>query len=555
MDEGFSVEDSKKLLEEITTDDFKSDFSTMLRTKQSLFFVSTSEELRFVSFLEHFCRVEGYSCSTWDVYDGLISIEDGQTDGSAGDEIKDPLNILDHIITTGGAYVNKKEQIDKKVKEGTRGIVFVLCDYFRFLEEPAPEIERRLRTIAKLNSFVSVILTGPNYVSTSVIENLMPNIDFPPPNRKEYKRALYEVVNGVKNSPKLPNIEKDTKKNEEDIINAVTGLTVDEAQSAVSKSIVVKKKCDIPRLLKEKKQIIKKNGMLEFYEPNVSMEDVGGLKNLKKWIKERKVCFSQEAADYGLKKPRGVLILGCPGAGKSLVCKAVSSIWNMPLLKLDFGKLFGSLVGDSEKNIRSALSIAELVSPSILWLDEIEKAISGGRSSSQSDGGTTNRVLSTFLTWMQEKTKPVFVIATANEQEGIPKEFLRAGRFDEIFYAGLPNGEERSEIFSIHLRKHNLDPNNFSLDVLSFNSKGYSGAEIEKSVDCALLVGFSEKKRKIKDKDITNALGEFKPLSVLREEDFLAMDEWVKTSGCRVANAEEKTKKQVGMSGAKNIDI
>jgi len=210
-------------------------------------------------------------------------------------------------------YVNKKEKIEQKIEEGEKGIIYVLCDFFRFLEEPNPDIERRIRTIAKMNSFVSVILTGPHYVSTCVIENLMPNVDFPFANKEEIKRALYQVVGGVKNNPKLPNIEKETKKNEEEIINSVTGLTLSEAQSAFSKSLVVSKGWDIPMILKEKKQIIKKNGMLEYYDPNVSMKDVGGLKNLVEWIKNRKACFSREAEEYGLKKPRGLLLLGAPG--------------------------------------------------------------------------------------------------------------------------------------------------------------------------------------------------------------------------------------------------
>ncbi len=551
-----SLTQSKAILKMMTTDEFKNEFSTILRAKYPLFYVSVLEEPRFLTFLEHFCRVKGYKCFVWDTFNGLIDINSKEKTGGASDDIKDPGAILQHILTAGKNYENKKESVDKRKDEGCRGEIFVLLDFHRFLDnDVAPELERMLRAVAGLNGIVSTILTGPFYVSSPAVENLIPNIDFPFANEEEIKTALYEVVNGVKSSPKLINLEKETKKREEDLVNAVTGLTLAEAQTGFSKCLITHNKWDLKSIIAEKKQIINKNGMLEYYDPDVSMNDVGGLKNLVNWIKDRKVCFSQEAEDYGLKKPRGLLILGNSGAGKSLVCKAISSVWNMPLLKLDFGKLFGSLVGDSEKNTREAIRLAELVSPSILWLDEIEKSISGVKSSSQTDGGTTNRVLSTFLTWMQEKTAPVFVVATANDHEAMPPEFLRAGRFDEIFFVALPNEEERIEIFAIHLKKHNLNLKSFSLELLSKESDQYSGAEIEKAIDISLLTGFLDGKRKIKTDDIIKALGEFKPLSVLKSEDFDGLKEWAEATGCRKANAEPKVKVSVGMTGAKDIDI
>ena len=547
---------SKAILKMMTTDEFKKEFSTILRAKYPLFYVSVAEEPRFITFLEHFCKVNGYKCSIWDTFNGLIDINSKEKTGGASEDMKDPGAILNHILSSGKNYENKKESVDKKREEGCRGEIFVLLDFHRFLDnDVAPELERMLRAVAGLNGIVSTILTGPFYTSSSAVENLIPNIDFPFANKEEIKTALYEVVEGVKSSPKLVGIEKETKKREEDLINAVTGLTLSEAQTGFSKCLITHNEWNLKSIIAEKKQIINKNGMLEYYDPDVSMDDVGGLKNLVNWIRDRKVCFSQEAEKYGLKKPRGLLILGNSGAGKSLVCKAISSVWNMPLLRLDFGKLFGSLVGDSEKNTRSAIKMAELVSPSILWLDEIEKSISGVKSSSQTDGGTTNRVLSTFLTWMQEKVAPVFVVATANDHEAMPPEFLRAGRFDEIFYVALPNEEERMEIFAIHLKKHNLKPKTFSLGLLSKESDQYSGAEIEKAIDIALLTGFLDGKRKIKDDDIVNALGEFKPLSVLKAEDFDNLKQWAEDTGCRKANAEPKTKVNFGMTGAKDIDL
>ncbi len=547
-----STEDSEKILAEMTTEEFKTDFSTILRTRYPLLYVSVKEERRYLRFMEHFCRVNGYECKIWDTYNGLIDLETKEKDGSISDDMKnEPIAILDHVIAQGKIYVNKKESVTDKRAQGIKGIIFVLLDYFRFLDE-APDIERRLKAISSLNGIVTCILTGPDYLATDVIENLMPNIDFPYANKNEIKTALYQVVAGV--DDKLPGIKKSTKALEEELINSVQGLTLMEAQTAFSKSLVSKRAWDIPIILKEKKQIIRKSGILEYYDRTVSMDDVGGLKELIEWIKQRKTCFSQEAEDYGLKKPRGLLTIGMPGCGKSLVCKAISSSWNMPLLRLDFGKLFGSLVGDSEKNAREAITQAEAVAPAILWVDEIEKAISGGRSSGQTDGGTTSRVLSTFLTWMQEKESPVFVVATANDHESIPPEFLRSGRFDEIFFVDLPNLDERKEIIEVHLRKNELKIKSFDIEAIAQHIEGYSGAEIEKCVDCAMLRGFVEKKRKINTQDIIKASGEFVPLSVMREADFDGIKEWALTR-CRNASSGPVEVVDLGTDGNKDLDI
>jgi SpoVK/Ycf46/Vps4 family AAA+-type ATPase len=243
-----------------------------------------------------------------------------------------------------------------------------------------------------------------------------------------------------------------------------------------------------------------------------------------------------------------------PGCGKSLVCKAISSAWNMPLLRLDFGRLFGSLVGKSEENARAAIKLAEAVAPSILWIDEIEKAISGISSSGSSDGGTTSRVLSTFLTWMQEKTSSVFVVATANDHSSIPPEFLRAGRFDEIFFVDLPNRDEREEIFKVLLRLRGLKSSDFNLNLLAGNSENYSGAEIEKGIDNAMLVGFIEKKRKINTEDIVNSLGRFKTLFEMRQSDFEELREWAGAQ-CIKANEEFQETISYGTDTTRKLDF
>ena len=362
-------EESKQILEQMADVEFKQSFLTFLKTRYPLFYVTTDEEKRFIAFLDHFCRYRGYECYLWDCYRGLIDLHTQEVVGGVDDSIKDPYNILDHIMNEGKSYINNRDAVEKKRTENVKGIVFVLLDYCRFIEEN-PDVERRLKCVTNMDSIVTTILTGPSYKSTDILENLIPVLDFPRPNKQEIKNALWMVTNSV--SDKITCITKKTKKIEEDLINATSGLTLIEAQTAYSKSLVCHRGWNIPVILNEKRQIISKSGILDFYDSSVSMDDVGGLKVLTNWIHRRKHCFSKEAEEYGLEKPRGLLAIGMPGCGKSLVCKAIAGKWNMPLLRLDFGKLFDSLVGQSEQRARDALRLAEAISPCVLWIDEIE---------------------------------------------------------------------------------------------------------------------------------------------------------------------------------------
>jgi len=546
-------QESEKSLALMANEEFKTDLGSYLKTRYPLFYVTTNEEKRFLQFMRHYCRAFGYECYIWDCYHGLVNLESGEKEGGSEDSMKEPPAVLEYIIGEATPFSNNAEAIKSKIDNCIRGIIYILLDYFRFLgEESRPDIERRLKAITNVDSIVSTIITGPVYETAPCLENLMPVVDFPYPNREEIKQALEQVVDGV--AGKIEGINKSTKSREEELINSVSGLTLIEAQSAFSKSLVAHKKWSIRTILREKKQIISKNGILDYYDNNVSLKDVGGLKNLVNWIKKRKTSFSKEAETYGISKPKGLLTIGFPGCGKSLTCKAIADAWSMPLLRLDFGKLFDSLVGQSEARARSAIKLAETVAPCCLWIDEIEKGLSGVSSSGRTDGGTTSRVLSTFLTWMQEKTSPVFVIATANDHEAIPSEFLRAGRFDEIFFVDLPSLTERKEIFSVLLKKKGFDPKKFSLDTLAAKSDKYSGAEIEKAIDGAMLVGFEAKQRKITNNDIVKEFKRFKPLSVMRKEDFEALKEFA-DERCVKANTEDKNTTNLGLDGGKSLDI
>src|SRR6187549_1429113 len=263
----------------------------------------------------------------------------------------------------------------------------------------------------------------------------------------------------------------------ERVVEAALGLTLVEAENVFSKAVVRTHTFDLETILAEKKQIIRKSGLLEYYEHREEFTDVGGMEILKDWLVKRRNAFSSRARDFGLPLPKGILLIGVPGTGKSLTAKAVGALWQMPLLRLDVGKIFGGLVGSSEENIRSVIKTSEAIAPAILWIDELEKGFSGTGSSGQTDGGTTSRVFASFITWLQEKTSPVFVIATANNVQQLPPELLRKGRFDEIFFCDLPDAATRGEIFQLHMDKRKVDWSGFSLAALADASAGFSGAE------------------------------------------------------------------------------
>jgi SpoVK/Ycf46/Vps4 family AAA+-type ATPase len=264
---------------------------------------------------------------------------------------------------------------------------------------------------------------------------------------------------------------------------------------------------------------------LEYYESREEFSRVAGLDNLKQWLSKRSLAFSDRAAEFGLPAPKGVLLLGVQGCGKSLCAKAASSLWKLPLLRLDIGRMFGSLVGSSEENMRRAVQTAESIAPAILWIDEIDKAFAGTQGSSGSDGGTSSRVFGTFLTCLSEKTAPVFVIATANDISNLPPELLRKGRVDEIFFVDLPSDLERREVFRIHLRKRGRDPDQFNLDELARLSDGFSGAEIEEAIISGLFDAFS-KGCDLNTDILKTGLAETVPLSKTMSEELNRLRNW-----------------------------
>ncbi len=423
--------------------------------------------------------------------------------------------------------------------------IMLLEDFHPDLAENEVQNIRRLRNIA-LSNFKdkTLILSQPFHFLPKELEKEVEVMEMEYPNFEDIK-AIYGKVCEDFDIECNKDINGDYDP-DEDLIEAALGLTIMEAERAFAKAYIEEGEltsAQIPLIIKEKENIIKKSGFLEYYHPKETMKDIGGLDNLKDWLKKRGRGFDKSAKEFGLETPKGILLLGIPGTGKSLTAKAIGSEWQFPLLRLDMGKIFGGIVGESEQNIRGALNIAEAIAPSILWIDEIEKGMSGIASSGATDGGTTARVLGTFLTWMQEKKKPVFVVATANNISQLPPELLRKGRVDEIFFVDLPIKEERKKILEIHIKKRGRKPEKFDLEKLAEESKGFSGAELEEAVKEAMFQAY-DNAEDLNTNYILEAIGKTYPLAKTMSEVIDDMRKWAKSRAV-MASAGEPEKLEV----------
>ena len=378
----------------------------------------------------------------------------------------------------------------------------------------------------------NVVIIAPILVLPVELQKDITVVDFDLPELSEIKELLEKMIEDMSSNP---NLLIDIDENGKEVLcKAAQGLTMQEAENAFARAMATRGQLtmdEIDIILEEKCQVIKKTGILEFINTKLKIDDIGGLENLKQWLLKRNNSWLGKAQkDYNLPAPKGVLITGVAGCGKSLTAKAISSMWQLPLLRLDIGKIFSGLLGSSEENMRKAIQTAEAVAPSILWVDEIEKGF--GTTRGEMDGGAATRVFGTFLTWMQEKTKPVFVIATANNISCLPPELLRKGRFDEIFFTDLPTYNERKVIFKLHLEKRLKDSisEDFKvtdklLDKLSKETEGFVGAEIEQVVISALFEAYSQD-RELTEDDLFKVIKNTVPLSTTQSEQILAIREW-----------------------------
>jgi hypothetical protein len=489
----------------------QTEIETLIRARYPILYIITSEEMRVQEVLVDIAAKRQKKVFEWTCSAGLVpagaSIQSQKGRNSA---TKEPLAALDLVI----------DQVEPAI--------FLFKDFHPFLTRNNPAIIRRLKDIALhlKNSFKTIVLISAVMEIPAELDKEITVLNFPQPSKEDLASLLDRIVADMR---EFKHIQIDLNEEaRERLLQAALGLTLGEAENVFAKILVKDQRLSgehIDEVFAEKQQIIRKSGLLEYYDAKEDFTCVGGLALLKDWLNKRALAFTGEARAFGLPAPKGILLLGVQGCGKSLCAKAVSRLWKLPLLRFDMGRMFGSLVGSSEENVRRAISVAESIAPAVLWVDEIDKAFSGSQSSGITDGGTTARVFGSFITWLSEKSAPVFVVATANDVSQLPPELLRKGRLDEIFYVDLPSKKEREEIFGIHLHKRNRDAAQFDLGSLAASAEAFSGAEIEESIISALYDAFYAR-QELTTSHILLALKQTVPLARTMAERITAQRQW-----------------------------
>lgn len=489
--------------------------------------VRTHEEFRLINEITEIGARLKMDVYCWSLWQGLVPAASYNTGTKATgqfDKTWQPPVALEQIA-----------QLTKKSNSDHKGNIVIMRDVHAVLQEP---ILRHLKDIWKVLTdrktklvFVSSSLGhgagGAHEGLPPTMEKMITVLDFELPTLNEIDDIVRSFVREFVeyNTPKaensspaairvrqaLENIKNFNSDNYREFARALQGLTQLEVRNALALSMQYLRTINVKFLLNSKKQVLSRSDILEYFEPNRSMSDIGGMDLMKNFFEDYKDCHTQEAQDFGVEPLRGILMVGIPGCGKSQMCKAIASSWKLPLIRLDVGKVMTGLVGGSESKMRSAIQQVEAIAPCILWIDEVEKALSGTKSSNFSDGGTMARVFGTLLTAMEEGLDGVTIVATANDIEALPPEFIR--RFSEVFFVDLPGPEEREEIFKIHLSKKRADPKNFDLTQLVDKSNRYTGHEIEKSVARALTLAFKSPNKVLATNHVAQALEETKPIS------------------------------------------
>lgn len=421
--------------------------------------------------------------------------------------------------------------------------IFVLRDLHPVLKYPYTEknapVVRELRNLTRelKRSKKTIILTSVALELPEELKEEVTVIDFPLPNVQEIDSLISHVVE----KPQQLQVSGLAR---EQLVKACQGLSRARIGRVLAKALAAKQQInesDIDGVLEEKQQAIRQTGILEFFNSRESLKSVGGLENLKQWVKMRQDAFTDEARRYGIPNPKGVLLVGIQGTGKSLSAKTIACEWRLPLLRLDTGRLFGGIVGESESRVRQMIQLAEAIAPCVLWIDEIDKAFGNIISGGDGDSGTSRRVFGSLITWMQEKTSPVFIVATANNVRILPAELLRKGRFDEIFFLNLPSESERQDIFKVHLQR--LRPTRlreFDLGVLAKRAENFSGAEIEQVVIDGLYRAFGTfvngQRRDLMTEDILRSIEDTVPLAAIARSQIEDLKRWAAEAGARTAS-------------------
>ncbi|MGB7439523.1 MAG: AAA family ATPase [Coleofasciculaceae cyanobacterium] len=497
---------------------FNDQFELLLRARYPLIYIPTPEEERVEAAIAQSAKHLGNrAVYIWDFVDGYQGNPNNSELGR-----RNPLQALEFVENTAD----------------NTGAIFVLRDFHRFLEDISvarklKNLSRRLKSQAK-----NIVIVTPQIAIPSDLAEVLTVLEFPLPEASEIKGEIERLLGAMGQSLSNQVIDE--------LVRSCQGLSLERIRRVIGRAIATHGKIqpeDVELILEEKRQSIRQTQILEFYPTTEKISDIGGLDNLKDWLLRRGSAFSESARQYGLPHPRGLLLVGIQGTGKSLTAKAIANHWHLPLLRLDVGRLFGGLVGESESRTRQMIQLSEALAPCILWIDEIDKAFSG--ADSKGDAGTSSRVFGTFITWLAEKKSPVFVVATANNIKTLPAEMLRKGRFDEIFFVGLPSQTERCAIFELHLsrlRPHNLK--SYDLERLAYETPDFSGAEIEQTLIEAMHIGFSQNRDFATD-DILEAASQIIPLARTAVEEIQFLQEWAAAGKARMASRESSLSSRI----------
>ena len=488
---------------------FNDELTLLLKARYPIIYINTLEEDRVEYVIRKNIKTSlNRGIYSWDFVDGYSNNPNNE-----GFAKRNPLQAL--------------ELIERLTAETPAA--FILKDFNKFLTDVS--VTRKLKNVSRILKLQpkTIIIIGYGLEIPNDLQDLITVVQFSLPTETEIINELTRLLNSLKIT-----IDSELLEN---LTRACQGLSLERIRRVLAKIIATYKTLDknsVNLLLDEKKQIIRQTEILEYWSSTENIQNIGGVNNLKKWLTKRKISFSIQASNYGLPTPRGLLLVGIQGTGKSLIAKAIANEWQLPLLKLDVGKLFGGIVGESEARLRQMIEVAETISPCILWIDEIDKAFSNVES--KGDSGTSNRVLATFISWLSEKTKPVFVVATANNIELLPLEIIRKGRFDEIFFLDLPQENEREQIFKIHIQEFRPKTwQDFDHKKLAKLSDSFSGAEIKQSIIEGMYVAFYEK-REFNTDDISQALTQLIPLSQLDTNQTLTLQRWAASGRIRLAS-------------------
>src|SRR6476469_2293794 len=500
---------------------FSDEFELLLRSRYPLIYIATREEERVEAAIAQSAKKQGSrAVYIWDFVDGYQG-----NPNDAGFGKRKPLQALEFL-----------EKLP-----ATAPAIFILRDFQRFLEDVS--ISRKLRNLARLLKSVpkNIVIVSPLISIPEDLSEVMTVLEFPLPAAAEIKVEVERLLGATGQAIEGRLLDE--------TVRSCQGLSLERIRRVLAKAIATRGELhphEAELMLEEKRQTIRQTQILDFYPARENISDIGGLDNLKEWLLRRGGAFSERARQYGLPHPRGLLLVGIQGTGKSLTAKAIAHHWHLPLLRLDVGRLFAGLVGESESRTRQMIQLAEALAPCVLWIDEIDKAFAG--LDGKGDSGTTSRVFGTFITWLAEKTSPVFVVATANNIQSLPPEMLRKGRFDEIFFVGLPSQEERRAIFSVHLsrlRPHNLK--SYDLDRLAYETPDFSGAEIEQTIIEAMHIGFSQNRDFTTD-DILEAASQMVPLAQTAREQIQFLQDWAAAGKARLASRYGSLSSRVSLS-------